>query len=212
MNGFWITDDSSLFTTGVEFSLDHLPPESVGGFEKVVVCKVCNNFAGTNYEASLKQKFEDMSFNTRTPGATAKAKSAIRNVPGRYSSKVTIRPEGQFDISFKPNPKAHVPHLDKWLAESPNDPTWTADVTMPYADETKVSRSMLKAAYLYCFTAWGYEFAFSYTGSKIRRIICYTDEYPLKNPSFWLGGTTAPGAKLPVGVCYLFNNPELRCL
>jgi len=33
----------------------------------------------------------------------------------------------------------------------------------------------------------------------------------LQNPSFWLGGATAPGTQLPVGVCYLYNNPELKC-
>lgn len=211
INGFWLADDTSFYTTGIEFSLDHYPPQSVGGFEKIVVCKTCNNYAGANYEDGLRQKLQDMSFSKGVPGAALKVKSVISDVQGRYSSKMSIRPDGHFEISFKPNQKAHVPHLDNWLEKSPDDPTWKANVTIPVADETKVSRALIKAAYLYCFAAWGYEFAYSYTGSKIRRIICGHEEYPLKNPSFWLGGLTGPGKQLPVGVCYLFNNPEFKC-
>jgi len=210
-NGFWLTSDGTLYSTQVQFSLDHYPPDSVGGFENVVVCKTCNNYAGTKYEAALKKKLEDMSFNGGTPGASVPAKAEISNVPGRYGSKITVRSDGIFDISFKPSHKSHTPHLDQWINTSRNDPTWKAEVTIPLADETKVSKALLKAAYLYCFAAWGYEFAYSYTGTKIRRIICGNEQYPLQNPSFWLGGATAPGTQLPVGVCYLYNNPELKC-
>src|SRR5437588_10584781 len=54
VNGFWLTPNDTLYTTPAKFSLDHYPPDSVGGFENVVVCKTCNNYAGTRYEASIK--------------------------------------------------------------------------------------------------------------------------------------------------------------
>ncbi|MBN8786641.1 MAG: hypothetical protein J0I84_06085 [Terrimonas sp.] len=38
----------------LEFSIDHLPPESVGGRYKVLTCKKCNNEAGYNEAELLK--------------------------------------------------------------------------------------------------------------------------------------------------------------
>jgi len=211
INGFWVTADDTFHSRGLEFSMDHYPPESVGGFQTIAVCKTCNNYAGDHYDFALKQKLAELSFNSQFPGSTLRTKSVIGKIPGKYSSTISIRPDGSFEVSFKPNQKAHTPHLDSWLDQSSKDPTWKADVTIPLIDEKLVGKALLKAAFLYAFAAWGYEFAFSYTGCKIRKVICDNDRYPLDVPSFWLGGQAPPGTKLPVGVCYAYNNMVFRC-
>ncbi|MDB5111924.1 MAG: hypothetical protein JWR67_3038 [Mucilaginibacter sp.] len=208
-NGMILFED--LFAdTRSKFSLDHFPPESVGGFLTVVVCKKCNNDAGGQYEHALKELIQTMSLNNRTPGAKVKGKMEIEGLTGRYASSIEVRDDGEFVISFKPNLKAHVPHLDDWLDKSADENKWKADLTIPQADEKKISKSLLKAAYLHCFERWGYEFSYSYTGEMIRNVLLGIDEYPILNPSFWLGNIPNAG-RLPLGVCYLRQPTALRC-
>ena len=201
--------DEFVQRTATVLTLDHFPPESVGGFETVLVCSTCNNNAGSGYEYALTEKVAEMAFNSSTVFAVAKVKTQISNLQGRYSSTITVGNDGKLIISFKPNPKANTKLLDEWLDSSGQNPDWTAEVTIPVADPKKVSKALLKAAYLFCFESWGYEFVFSYTGQKIRSVLNGESEYPLENPSFWNGEMVKNGQveRLPIGVCYLLK-PE----
>lgn len=210
INGFWIDMKEVLYGAGGPFSLDHYPPESVGGWEKIVVCKKCNSKAGSEYDAALPKKLSALSFNAKIQGSTLPAKSAISTIKGNYSSKVSIRADGEFEVSFKPNPKAHAPLLDDWLEASTTDLNWTVDVTIPIPDETLVARAMLKAAYLYCFAGWGYEFSYSYTGSLLRQVIFGEGSYPLNVPAVWLGESAGEGMSMPIGLCK-FSTDRLHC-
>ena len=64
---------------------------------------------------------------------------------------MSIREDGETEISFKPNPKKKFPPLDNWIEESKNSFDWKANLTFGIPDDKKVSKSLLKAAYLYCF-------------------------------------------------------------
>jgi hypothetical protein len=211
VHGFWTTDGKLLFGTGIEFSEDHYPPASVGGFENLVVCKTCNNAAGGKYEAELQKLLAQNAFANKIPGSSLITQYQVSNVDGRYWATLGYRNNGQPEVSFKPNAKAHTPLVDRWLERSKTDHNWSAQLMFKDADQQKINMALLKAAYLYCFSAWGYEFAFSYTAGKIRRIIFGVEKSSIDIPSFWLGGKTAPGTQLPVGVCYFFKNPLLKC-
>jgi hypothetical protein len=194
-----------------DFSLDHYPPESVGGFLKILVCKKCNNDAGAHFENALKLKMENLSFNRRNVSAMAKAKAQITNVPGHYPTLLTVDENGEFEISLKPYNKMHAPLLDSWIEKSKIDLNWKVELTIPIADEKKVSKAILKAAYLFCFEGWGYEFVFSYTGQMIRNILNDEAAYPLNVPAFWLGDLfKVEHARCPLGLCFLQNPPSCR--
>lgn len=212
-NGIILCEDGTSYSTNEEFTLDHFPPEAVGGKSTVLVCKKCNNEAGAKYENSLKEKMQNMSFNKKVGSAKLKAKSQIKDVKGNYPTILSIRKDGTFEISFKPNEKSHAPLLDKWLDNSKTDHNWTAEVTIPVADENKVLKALLKTAYLFCFHYWGYEFAYSYTADQIRKILNDETEYPLKNPTFMLGDIAKSGQipKLPLGLCQIIAPQELKC-
>lgn len=203
--GVILYDKEFIVSTKTELTIDHFPPESVGGTEKVLVCRTCNSKAGANYEHVITQKMAEMAFNSKTTSAVSNVKSEISNLKGRYSSRINVGVNGELIISFKPNDKAHTPLLDQWLEQSTKNLDWTAEITIPISDTKKVSKGLLKTAYLFCFESWGYEFVFSNTGSMIRNILNSDDEYPLENPSFWLGETVKNGQlkSLPIGVCYL---------
>ena len=48
--------ESGIYYTS-EFSLDHYPPQNVGGKDTILTCKTCNNNAGT-YEVELEKKMD----------------------------------------------------------------------------------------------------------------------------------------------------------
>lgn len=106
-----------------EFSLDHYPPKSVGGFETVLVCKKCNSYAGDHYDFTLKQKINDISFGRRIPASSKKTKSKITDVIGNYPGLFTITETGEMEISLKPYERIHAPFLDKFIeySKSNND-------------------------------------------------------------------------------------------
>ena len=196
-----------------EFSYDHYPPESVGKQATMLVCKKCNNDAGMNYDFSLKEKIHNMAFNNRIPTAKLKSISTITDVTGSYHSEIIINEAGEFDISLKPNEKIHAPYLDEFIEYSKEHNDYKISLTLKLPDEHKVSKALVKTAYLTCFNYWGYEFAFSNTGEMIRKFLNDECEYPVKNPSFWLGEQLRSGnlKHLPSGLCYLQSPVEWKC-
>lgn len=212
-NGIILLEDGTSYSTNEEFTLDHFPPEAVGGKSTVLVCKKCNNEAGANYENSLKEKMQSMSFHKKVASSKLKAKSQIKDVRGNYPTVLSIGNNGRYEISFKPNEKIHAPLLDKWLENSKTDLTWTAEITIPVPDENKVLKALLKTAYLFCFYYWGYDFVYSYSADRIRKILNDEIEYPLKTPTFMLGAIAKSGQipKFPLGLCHIIAPQEIKC-
>jgi hypothetical protein len=194
-----------------DFSLDHYPPESVGGFKKILVCKKCNNDAGTLFDFSLKEKIQQLAFFNRTPDSALKSKFIATDLIGNYPSQMTIDNDGNIEISLKPNPKMHAPFLDRFIEYSKDNLDYKIEVTQKIPDEKKVSKALVKTAYLTCFDMWGYEFVFSNTGEMIRKFLSDECEYPVLNPSFWLGNIAKTEVeRMPLGLCYLKQPIEWR--
>jgi hypothetical protein len=66
--------DRTGYYCSCEFTEDHFPPASVGGTLTLLVCKSCNNTAGSQFESSLAQKIEMVSFEKKVPNSVLKAK------------------------------------------------------------------------------------------------------------------------------------------
>lgn len=195
-----------------EFSLDHFPPESVGGFQTMLVCKKCNNEAGKLYDFSLKEKIQNMAFHNKVPSASLKSKSKITDVTGNYPSKLTIDEKGEMEISLKPFEKIHAPYLDEFIEYSKTNSDYKIDLTFKIPDESKVFKALLKTAYLACFELWGYDFIFSETGEIIKSVLNGEAEYPVKNIFFWVGDSIKENKieHFPLGVCYLKDPAEFK--
>jgi hypothetical protein len=204
-NGFISTTEIGIEWTS-EFSSDHYPPANVGGKHEVLVCKKCNNDAGGQYENELVKQMAIRSHNKEIPGATLDVRSTISSIKGNYKIQINIMDDGKHGIVYKPNEKSKIPLLDNWLEESKTNFDWSAAITVTDADETKVSKAMLKAAYLFCFEKWGYEFVLSNTGENIRAVIMGEKIYPLKMPSLWLTDNLK-GVALKPGV-YWLSKPD----
>lgn len=210
LKNFILIERSVGFVWTAEFNFDHFPPESVGGFYKMLVCKSCNSEAGSQFDFALKDKLNRMSFEKRIPRSTISAKSELSNIPGNYSSAFFINDDGEMEIDLKPSKTAHVPFVDEWLEKSKTVSNWEAKITMKNPDERKVSKALLKSAYLFCFANWGYEFVYSENGESIRKYLKDEIEYPVRIPFAWLGDSVRINqvSGFPIGLCYL-QKPEL---
>lgn len=213
--GILVTEENGLCMHS-EFSPDHFPPRCVGGFESLLVCTSCNSEAGKNYDFSLKQKIKDIAFAKRIPAASmvskrSEIKKPVSDVVGKYPALFTIGENGDFELSLKPFP-IHAPYLDEFIEYSKTNHDYKLTMNIQMADDTKVSKAALKAAYLNCFYLWGYEFIFSYSAGMIRKVLNGELEYPIKCPTFYLGNILKSdiGLKLPKGICYLKSPLEWR--
>lgn len=212
-NGIMVTNENGL-AMHCEFSPDHYPPQCVGGFESLLVCSKCNSHAGKDYDFALKQKIKDIAFEKRIPTASLISKrsqitKSDGDIIGKYPSLFTIDKNGKMEISLKPF-KIRAPFLDRFIEYSKANRDYKIVVTIQSADEKKVTKAALKAAYLYCFNLWGYEFIFSYSGEMIRKTLNNEIEYPVNVPTFYLGDFVRNGLRLPKGVCYLKEPLELK--
>jgi hypothetical protein len=168
-----------------EFNMDHFPPECVGGRSKVIVCEKCNNTAGSKFEPELIAYLNQQSYNLKVKGATVKCAAVLyfkgqTRVPGKYRVKLTMTEEGTPLFDFGSLYK--IPLVAEWLEYMQRNPKdWKVELTMQNPDYGKVSRALQKAAYLYCFSLWGYEFVFSENAEKLRHVIEGKLEYPHQN-------------------------------
>lgn len=166
------------------FSLDHFPPEDLKGKHSVLVCKPCNNNAGSLYEAQLKEIVERECFNKKVANSTINSKVTISDVRGWHSGKFSINENEEYTFELATNQIKNLPELADWQ----NKPVgaWKMNATIKDTDEVKLAKSLLKATYLYCFYQWGYSFVFSESGKLLRDAIKEPSTYPIKIPSIWL--------------------------
>jgi len=152
-----------------EFDLDHYPPKSVGGTRTVLTCKPCNSNAGDSYDYTLKQVLESRNFWVRKdPDAEILTKAVYQGAKGWYHSKLKHN-DGilvhLWETKKTPN------NVQQWMAEATKQLNWKIELSFSEPSEKLVYKALLKAAYLYCFSVFGYEFAFTHIATNIRNIL-----------------------------------------
>lgn len=94
----WIENEKIYWNN--EFDLDHFPPASVGGKNSILECKICNSKYGHQFDYSLKDYLEFMSFLGRKDQASVRGKVSMDDV------------QGQYNVSFKWNENSLIYNLD----------------------------------------------------------------------------------------------------
>lgn len=193
------------------FTLDHFPPESVGGKLKLITCKKCNNEAGRLYEAELIKKMNYEASKGGNIEALIKTKFKAVGVPGNYASFVKKNSKGEIILDFPSKLKNKTPFLKAWLDDTSKKNDWEVTLTIPRPDDRKILRAVLKAAYLICFVNWGYDFLFSSNGELIRSVLNGDEEYPTQILSFWFDEKNLPKeVQMPLGLCIIEKPVELE--
>jgi len=161
-----------------EFDLDHFPPESVGGKNTVMVCKKCNSRAGSDYDHMVKEYLVFDAFAKRKNNSKLEAKATFIGKLGRYPINLSFRID---DLVYIELPKKPAPYVTEWLEERKNSSDWQMEVSFNGPSPSKFQKAMLKSAYLYAFSFWGYDFVFSNTGKKIIKVLENIETHPLFN-------------------------------
>ncbi len=194
------------------FSLDHFPPEDLNGKLSVLVCKPCNNTAGSLYEAQLNEIVERECFNKKVANSTINSKVTISDVRGWHRGKFSINETGEYKFKLATNQTKNLPELAEWQKKPVGN--WEMNATIKDTDEIKLMKSLFKATYLYCFNQWGYSFIFSESGKLIRDAIREPSTYPIKIPSIWLDNKS-PNIDLESiihGVIFISEPKELQSI
>lgn len=193
-----------------EFSLDHIPPKSIGGTLMLITCKKCNNDAG-KYEAELEFKLNYGSFCERhIDSEIGNTKFKISGVEGNYKSFLKVSEDGMPIIHFPTNAK-ETPYLNNWLNNLDNMDNWSVTFTIPTPNDKNTVKALLKSAYLISFFYWGYEFAYSKNGDFIRKVLNDKEEYPMNNPVIWCNKHSLKSeTDLPFGIGIIESPVELQ--
>ncbi len=192
-----------------KFNKDHYPPQNVGGKKTILECESCNSKAGMECDYILEEWLHWQAFQARVPNATLLMKrTTVSTIPGSYGGKLTINQDGETEIEVKPHKKP-IPPLDKWIEDSKTDHNYSITTTILQPEPTIVARALLKSAFLYCFKAWGYQFALSQQGQKIREVLGGTSEYPV--PTGYLVNVDGD-TNIPEGLMFIQFPKELRTL
>lgn len=168
----------SLLSWTSDFTLDHLPPESVGGSDTVLVCKDCNSKAGSNYDYSIKEFLKHDALIKRKKNSKVNIKASFKGIPGSYNSGLSLTDKNELTFNVNTEKK---PYVKEWLEEIKSNTNWELKATVTIPELNLVYKALLKSAYLFCFSVWGYSFIYSMTGSKIRGVLNNSENHILEN-------------------------------
>lgn len=186
-----------------EFDLDHFPPKSVGGTATVLVCKNCNSNAGSNIDYSVKDWLQLQAFGAKVPNSKISAKIKLNEVKGNYKGNILMTKDKSFSI----DDFDRYPLFSKRMKEMLDGNTVNSSWDFSKLDQTHVSRALIKAAYLYSFCVWGYDFAYTATGHRLRQIIQGKELHPLKNSGIFY---QMDGIYPPEGICMVIEPEHLQ--
>jgi hypothetical protein len=201
--------------TNASFNLDHFPPKSVGGKETMLVCENCNNLAGTKFEPDLLNLLRLVSYHKKIANSSIEASAALRyrkgeDVPGNYKIQLQIGKDANHILDFGPKLPTYR-HAISWLDHIQNNwEDWEITLTGSLPSEKNICKSMAKAAFLFCFALWGYEFAFSGGADKLRKVMKGELDYPFKLGYAYLLDNFE--GTIPGGVCFIDSPKEARNL
>jgi len=158
-------------------SLEHIPPEKLGGQVRTLTCKECNNRAGTELDRHfiLEQNFKE--FAMGVPGSSYDAKYSFNDSPKIDATIVRPNPETWQIVG---DPKRTNPRSLEEVSEIIRNVLQTEglNVTLSFRlyKKGRPEIAHLRTAYLWAFSVYGYCFLFNENSKTICKQINNPDE------------------------------------
>jgi hypothetical protein len=161
----------------VPVTIEHVPPEALGGKKKTLTCVECNNEAGYQLDSHLINSLELADFMTGIPGSSVDARLTV-NEKIKLGGTVRVGENRQLELIYdrKRSDKTEIEEFEK--LESPGLRTMNMTFSGRRGKGYKQRRpecSLLRIAYLWAFSLFGYGFLINHGMSVVRTQI--------KNPS-----------------------------
>lgn len=217
-----IFDESSL-EQGINnpLTIEHVPPEALGGKSKLLTCKECNSKSGHLLDGQLYKLLLQMDFDSFLPNSKTKATFDLNG--NKVNGSVEIDNEGVWSLRLMPqysNPK----HSESFFKDfKMSTKSVNPMVRPPFVEQFKsptfkfskrnsaqIKRAevaVLRIAYLYLFSIFGNSVLLNPFLDNVRKQILSPDEDILPRP-FWIKYYFAEEWD---GINLIRSPKELRC-
>ncbi|PKG42818.1 HNH endonuclease [Psychroflexus sp. MES1-P1E] len=183
-------------------TLEHNPPQSLGGKSSILTCKKCNSDAGHKIDNEILTALLEIDALHFKPNSEIKTQFYNESTDGKgVNAKIKIEEDGKFLINIDTknnNPKIHKKFFDSEVQEY-NSPLFINDISKSgwskklnftfdkpnKTNERLASISLLKIAYLMAFEKLGHLYIFNKNTEIIREQIKHPEKEIIKNP-FWI--------------------------
>lgn len=206
-------------------TIEHNPPQSLGGKSSVLTCKKCNSEAGHKIDNEILTVLREIDAINFKPNSEIKTKFFNDSTEGNgVNAKIKIEDNGTFIINIDTknnNPATHKKFFESEIHEykSPifstdfTETGWSKKLSFNFEKPNKrnerlASISLLKIAYLLAYEKLGHLYLFNKNSEIIREQIKFPEKELIKNP-FWIH------YKFPdhiLGVNIITKPRELRCI
>lgn len=160
-----------------QFDNDHFPPKSIRGTRTILVCKKCNSIYGSDFDYSLKQHLFTQGF-LKKKNSPLQSILSVNGIKGNYQSRLHWEKE-KLVITVD---LTKYPLLEKGIFDGINKGQHLQlHMTLSTLHKNKLEKALLKSAYLYCFSQFGYEFSLSYIGRNLIKVLKEELHHPLSN-------------------------------
>lgn len=165
----WFPEDDIVDSAKTGLTLEHVPPDSLGGKPLILTCKTCNSNSGNQLDSSLLQKLKVDEFSQKVLGSNLDTRVKIGN---EINVAATIFHSGteKYKVILDSNPKrTHPEHVEKlWQKLRQNQ---KPDFTMSFHEKYQnrlAQVALLRIGYLLAFNFFGYGFLMQNNLGKVR--------------------------------------------
>lgn len=199
-------------------TLEHNPPESLGGKANILTCKNCNNKSGHTLDNALLKYLLDENFNNYKSNSSHWTK--LSNQKGdKVTANINWDKDGKLVINVKgkhSNPKDLkniIESEEKGIFPNEEDPLsfytskWNFNFPAPNRSDMRIaSIALLKIGYLLAFEKFGHIFLFNKNLEIIRKQILSPNEKIITDP-FWINNNFP---EMYLGVSLIEKPKELK--
>jgi hypothetical protein len=207
-----------------QLTIEHVPPESLGGKPKILTCKKCNSKSGHELDNQLQKKLLQWDFNSFLPNSKINTQFELNG--NKVNGNVDIYKDGVWKMNFRTqhsNPKEVGPFLKNLFpAKTIHNPLFNhnkifdnQNLSQKFSFSKKdninvryVEVATLRIAYLYAYSTFGNSLLLNPSFTKVRQQIMNPQEIILPRP-YWIQYDFSDEW---VGVNFIREPKELRCL
>jgi hypothetical protein len=218
-------EKADLFDKTNPLTIEHNPPQALGGKGSVLTCKKCNTEAGHKIDNEILKKLLEIDAVNFKPNAEIKTQFFNDSTEGKgVNANIKIDKDRKIIINIDSknnNPTTQINFLNsevhEWkspfFSDNLNTTGWTKKLDFTFnqpkkANERLATISLLKIAYLMAFEKLGHLYLFNKNAEIVREQIKFPDKEIIKNP-FWIN------YKFPdniLGVNIITKPKELRSI
>lgn len=184
-------------------TLEHVPPESVGGKPILVTCKACNNSQGADLDVCLMNELEISHNLSHLDTIPQKSRIAFNGI--EINAQTTFSKSDGFKFMISPDNNNPI-EFEGFKKEARNakegyEIKFTANITNRKRNVDLANIALLKSAYLMAFQKLGYMYVLNPCTNKVREQIL-NPEQQLINAPYVIADENGIPKDMPQGVYY----------